>query len=139
MPSIWFVWKSYNFLVAREQKLGARGHWALLENSPANQSMNYSSKKRIPLTKKICYKIINKMFIHIRAVGLSMLVCLVRPCSMFWYVIPPSSHVSTVNTAVFCFFWHSIGLNTLIPLVQPWSIFISMHAWLFVALTQSTA
>ena len=34
VPSIWFVWKKYDFLIAREQKLGARGHWALLEHSP---------------------------------------------------------------------------------------------------------
>ena len=34
MPSIWFVWKIWDFLVARGQKLGARGHRALLEHSP---------------------------------------------------------------------------------------------------------
>ena len=33
MPSIWFVWKIWVFLVAQGQKLGARGHWALLEHS----------------------------------------------------------------------------------------------------------
>ena len=35
MPSLWFVWKIWDFLVARGQKLGARGHRALLEHSPA--------------------------------------------------------------------------------------------------------
>ena len=34
VPSIWFVWKIWDFLVARGQKLGARGHQALLEYSP---------------------------------------------------------------------------------------------------------
>ena len=34
VPSIWFVWKIGDFLVARGQKLGARGHQALLEHSP---------------------------------------------------------------------------------------------------------
>ena len=34
VPSIWFVWKIWDFLVARGQKLGARGHQALLEHSP---------------------------------------------------------------------------------------------------------
>ena len=33
VPSIWFLWKSKGFLIAREQKLGATGHWALLEHS----------------------------------------------------------------------------------------------------------
>ena len=33
-PSIWFVWKIWDFLVARGQKLGAKGHWALLQHSP---------------------------------------------------------------------------------------------------------
>ena len=131
--------KKLQFSSRPRAKVRRQGPLGSAREQPGKSSMNYSSKKRIPLTKKISYKIINKMFIHIRAVGLSMLVCLVRPCSMFWYFISPSSHVSTVNTAVFCFFWHSIGLNTLIPLVQPCSIFISMHAWLFVALTQSTA
>ena len=35
VPSLWFVWKIWDFLVARGQKLGARGHRALLEHSPA--------------------------------------------------------------------------------------------------------
>ena len=35
VPSIWFVWKIWDFLVTREQKFGARGHRALLEHSPA--------------------------------------------------------------------------------------------------------
>ena len=30
---MWFVWKIWVFLVAQGQKLGARGHWALLEHS----------------------------------------------------------------------------------------------------------
>ena len=34
VPSIWFVWKIWDLLVARGQKLGTRGHWALLEHSP---------------------------------------------------------------------------------------------------------
>ena len=34
MSSVWFVWKLWDFLVARGQKLGSRGHWALLEHSP---------------------------------------------------------------------------------------------------------
>ena len=29
-------WKIWDFLVAREQKLGARGHRALLEHSPGS-------------------------------------------------------------------------------------------------------
>ena len=33
VPGMWFVWKIWDFLVAREQKLGARGHRALLEHS----------------------------------------------------------------------------------------------------------
>ena len=36
VPSIiyvWFLWKSKDFLVAQEQKLGATGHCALLEHS----------------------------------------------------------------------------------------------------------
>ena len=32
-PALWFLWKSKDFLVAREQKLGTTGHWALLEHS----------------------------------------------------------------------------------------------------------
>ena len=36
VPSIWFVWKIWAFLVTRGQKLGARGHRALLEHSPVN-------------------------------------------------------------------------------------------------------
>ena len=35
VPSIWFLRKIWDFLVAQEQKFGARGHWALLEPSPA--------------------------------------------------------------------------------------------------------
>ena len=31
---MWFVWKIWDFLVAQRQKLGARGHRALLEHSP---------------------------------------------------------------------------------------------------------
>ena len=131
--------KKLQFSSRPRAKVRRQGPLGSARKQPCKSINELFIQKRIPLTKKISYKIINKMFIHIRAVGLSMLVCLVRPCSMFWYFIPPSSHVSTVNTAVFCFFWHSIGLNTLIPLVQPCSIFISMHAWLFVALTQSTA
>ena len=34
VPSIWFVRKIWDFLVAQEQKFGARGHRALLEPSP---------------------------------------------------------------------------------------------------------
>ena len=34
VPGMWFVWKIWDFLVAQEQKLGARGHRALLEHSP---------------------------------------------------------------------------------------------------------
>ena len=34
VPSIWFVWKIWDFLVAQGQKLGARGHQALLQHSP---------------------------------------------------------------------------------------------------------
>ena len=34
VPSIWFVWKIWDFLVAQGQKLGARGHRSLLEHSP---------------------------------------------------------------------------------------------------------
>ena len=30
VPSIWFVWKIWDFLVAREQKLGARGHCIII-------------------------------------------------------------------------------------------------------------
>ena len=33
VPSIWFVWKIWDFLVARGQKLGARVHRALLEHT----------------------------------------------------------------------------------------------------------
>ena len=32
--------KKYDFLVAQEQKLGARGHWALLEHSPGFKVLN---------------------------------------------------------------------------------------------------
>ena len=131
--------KKLQFSSHPRAKVRRKGPLGSARKQPCKSINELFIQKRIPPTKKISYKIINKMFIHIRAVGLSMLVCLVQPCSMFWYFIPPSSHVSTVNTAVFCFFWHSIGLNTLIPLVQPCSIFISMHAWLFVALTQNTA
>ena len=35
VPRRWFGWKKEDFLVTREQKLGARGHWALLEHSLA--------------------------------------------------------------------------------------------------------
>ena len=35
VPSIWFVWKIWDFLVDWGQKLGTRGHRALLEHSPA--------------------------------------------------------------------------------------------------------
>ena len=34
VPSIWFAWEKYDFAVTQEQKLGARGHRALLEYSP---------------------------------------------------------------------------------------------------------
>ena len=34
VPSIWFLWKSKDFLVAQEQHLDAMGHRALLEHSP---------------------------------------------------------------------------------------------------------
>ena len=34
VPSIWFVCKIWDFLVAQEQKLSARDHRALLEHSP---------------------------------------------------------------------------------------------------------
>ena len=37
-PSIWFAWKNQDFLVTLEQKLGAMGHRALLEQSPEKQS-----------------------------------------------------------------------------------------------------
>ena len=37
VPSIWFVWKIWDFLVAQEQKLGARNHRALLEHSPGEE------------------------------------------------------------------------------------------------------
>ena len=33
--NVWFVWKKYDFLVTQEQTLGARGHRAFLEHSPA--------------------------------------------------------------------------------------------------------
>ena len=33
MPSIWFVWKIWDFLVARRQKLDTRGHRALLNRA----------------------------------------------------------------------------------------------------------
>ena len=37
---------------------------------------------------------------------------------MLWYFIPPSSHVSTVSTAVFYFFLtDSTGFSTLVPFV----------------------
>ena len=36
VPSTWFLWKSKDFLVTREQKLGPTGHQALLEHSLAN-------------------------------------------------------------------------------------------------------
>ena len=36
VPSIWFVWKIWDFLVAQEQKVGTRGHRALLDYSPDN-------------------------------------------------------------------------------------------------------
>ena len=39
VPSIWFVWKIWDFLVTRGQKLGARGHRALLEHTPAFEYM----------------------------------------------------------------------------------------------------
>ena len=37
VPSIWFVWKIWDFLVAQEQKLGARNHRALLEHSAGEE------------------------------------------------------------------------------------------------------
>ena len=38
---------------------------------------------------------------------------------MFWYFIPPSSHVSTVSTAVFyVFFTDSTGFSTLVAFVK---------------------
>ena len=44
VPSIWFVWKSYYFLVTRENKLGARGHpQALLEHSPASPLWSFEA------------------------------------------------------------------------------------------------
>ena len=33
VPSIWFVWKKYDFQFVQEQKLGTRGHQVLLEKS----------------------------------------------------------------------------------------------------------
>ena len=34
------LFKKYDFLVAQEQKLGARGHWALLKHSPCFKVLN---------------------------------------------------------------------------------------------------
>ena len=45
VPSIWFLWKSKDFLVAREQKLGATGHQALLEHSLVWQIYNPKSHR----------------------------------------------------------------------------------------------
>ena len=39
VPSTWFLWKSKDFLVTREQKLGPTGHRALLEHSLANRRL----------------------------------------------------------------------------------------------------
>ena len=43
LPSIWFVWKKKELLVSRRQKLGARGHWGLLEHSLDSISFNSSN------------------------------------------------------------------------------------------------
>ena len=37
--------KKIDFLIAREQKLGARGHWALLEHSPVKTANLISINK----------------------------------------------------------------------------------------------
>ena len=34
VPSMWFLGKNKDFLVAAEQKLGTRSHWALVKHSP---------------------------------------------------------------------------------------------------------
>ena len=45
VPSIWFVWKIWDFLVAQGQKLGARGHQAPLEHSPDTNALVLRSHK----------------------------------------------------------------------------------------------
>ena len=47
VPSIWFIQKIWDFLVAQEQKLGARGHWDLLEHSPVCIfKLNFHNKRK---------------------------------------------------------------------------------------------
>ena len=53
VPSIlWFVWKISDFLVTQEQKLGARGHRALLEHSPDHTSGSARWGSGIPVYPK---------------------------------------------------------------------------------------
>ena len=51
LPSIWFVWKIWDFLVAQKQKLGARGHRALLEHSPGF-ALSLTLKQRLEAMRK---------------------------------------------------------------------------------------
>ena len=44
VPSIWFVWKNCDFLVAQEQKLGAR---ALLEHTPMGENKSWSEASQL--------------------------------------------------------------------------------------------
>ena len=45
VPRIWFVWKIWDFLVTGGQKLGNRGHRALLEHSLENAEMIRRERK----------------------------------------------------------------------------------------------
>ena len=51
VPSIWFVWKIWDFLVARRQKLGARGHRALLEHIPDKHANSSQGLPKFPINK----------------------------------------------------------------------------------------
>ena len=51
VPSIWFVWKIWDFLVTRRQKLGARGHRALLEHIPDKHANSSQGLPKFPINK----------------------------------------------------------------------------------------
>ena len=62
MPSIWFLWKISDFLVARGQKLGTRGHWALLEHSPALIRIVFDKKAQVLVLVLQSWEVLNLPF-----------------------------------------------------------------------------
>ena len=83
VPSIWFVWKFWNFLFTRGQKLGTRGHWVLQEHSPAYCDWS------LPMTcKKYRYMddVMWNLFSLICSTWRTVLKMFVRVQTVFWII-----------------------------------------------------